>query len=228
MQRLGLCGNQPGSNTSKPHPQHAKFPYLPRGFTIKGPTQVWITDITYIRLRSSFVYLVAVMGLVQVDWVMSYRLSNSLETAFCLESLEEAIASYGKPEIFYTVQAVQFTSEEFVNSGLGKNIRFSMDGRERALKIFSSKGSGDLRNMKKYTCRSTKMFKKRGQSLGITSIFTIRKGFVKPLDIKRPKRFILETCKNQNINMDRAQSSLPCAALLRQRLRKPEVLLEKS
>jgi len=63
MQGLGLCGNQPGPNTSKPRPQHAKFPYLLRGFAISGPSQVWSTDITYIRLKSGFVYLVAVM-----DW----------------------------------------------------------------------------------------------------------------------------------------------------------------
>jgi putative transposase len=132
MQMLGLAGNQPGPNTSKAHPEHIKFPYLLHGIEILGPLQVWSTDITYIRLPNGFVYLVAVM-----DWfsrlVLSHRLSNSLETAFCLEALEEAIATYGRPGIFNTDQGVQFTSQEFVNAVLGQGIRFSMDGRGRAL-----------------------------------------------------------------------------------------------
>jgi putative transposase len=132
MRTLGIAGNQPGPNTSKAHPEHRKFPYLLRDVTILGPLEVWSTDITYIRLRNGFVYLVAVM-----DWfsrlVLSHRLSNSLDTAFCLEAFEEAIASYGRPGIFNTDQGVQFTSQEFVEAVLGKNIRFSMDGRGRAL-----------------------------------------------------------------------------------------------
>ena len=132
MQNLGLAGNQPGPNTSKSHPEHVKFPYLLRGLVILCPLHVWSTDITYIRLPSGFVYLVAV-----IDWfsrlVLSYRLSNSLETTFCVDAFEEAIEIYGRPKIFNTDQGVQFTSQEFVNAVLGKNIRFSMDGRGRAL-----------------------------------------------------------------------------------------------
>lgn len=132
MQRLGLIGNQPGPNTSKGRPEYHKFPYLLRSLEILRPLQVWSTDITYIRLRHGFVYLVAVM-----DWfsrlVLSHRLSNSLETAFCLEAFEEAIDAYGRPDIFNTDQWVQFTSQEFVNAVLGKGIHFSMDGRGRAL-----------------------------------------------------------------------------------------------
>lgn len=132
MQSLGLAGNQPGPNTSKGHPEHLKFPYLLRDLEISKPLQVWSTDITYIRLHTGFVYLVAVM-----DWfsrlVLSYRLSNSLEMTFCLEAFEDAVAVYGRPEIFNTDQGVQFTSQEFVDAVLGKGIRFSMDGRGRAL-----------------------------------------------------------------------------------------------
>lgn len=132
MRRLGLIGNQPGPNTSKGHPEHHKFPYLLRGLEIFAPLRVWSTDITYIRLRNGFVYLVAVM-----DWfsrlVLSHRLSNSLETAFCLEAFEEAVDNYGRPDIFNTDQGVQFTSQEFVDAVLVKGIRFSMDGRGRAL-----------------------------------------------------------------------------------------------
>lgn len=132
MQSLGLASNQPGPNTSKSHPEHIKFPYLLNGLFLIGPLEVWSTDITYIRLPQGFVYLVAV-----IDWfsrlVLSYRLSNSLETSFCLEAFEEAIECYGRPKIFNTDQGVQFTSQEFVNAVLQKNILFSMDGRGRAL-----------------------------------------------------------------------------------------------
>lgn len=132
MQGLGLVGNQPGPNTSKAHPDHPKFPYLLRGLEIINPLQVWSSDITYIRLQNGFAYLVAVM-----DWfsrlVLSHRLSNSLETVFCLEAFEEAIAIYGRPKIFNTDQGVQFTSKEFVSAILNKGIQFSMDGRGRAL-----------------------------------------------------------------------------------------------
>ncbi len=132
MQRLGLASNQPGPNTSRPHPQHIKFPYLLNGLLLESPLEVWSTDITYIRLPQGYVYLVAV-----IDWfsrlVLSHRLSNSLETSFCLEAFEEAIERYGRPEIFNTDQGVQFTSQEFVSAVLGKSIRFSMDGRGRAL-----------------------------------------------------------------------------------------------
>lgn len=132
MQKLGLVGNQPGPNTSRAHPEHRKFPYLLRGIEILNPLEVWSSDITYIRLRSGYAYLVAV-----IDWfsrlVLSHRVSNSLETAFCLEAFEEAIATYGQPDIFNTDQGVQFTSEEFVNAVLSKGIQFSMDGRGRVL-----------------------------------------------------------------------------------------------
>lgn len=132
MRRLGLSSNQPGPNTSKSHPEHTKFPYLLRGVVLLAPLGAWSTDITYIRLPNGYVYLVAV-----IDWfsrlVLSYRLSNSLETSFCLDAFEEAIERYGRPQIFNTDQGVQFTSKEFVQAVLCRNIRFSMDGRGRAL-----------------------------------------------------------------------------------------------
>lgn len=132
MRQLGIASNQPGPNTSKPHPEHIKFPYLLKGLILVSPLEVWSTDITYIRLPQGFVYLVAI-----IDWfsrlVLSFRLSNSLETSFCLEAFEEAISCYGCPRIFNTDQGVQFTSQEFVQAVLGKRILFSMDGRGRAL-----------------------------------------------------------------------------------------------
>lgn len=132
MRCLGLASNQPGPNTSKSHPEHIKFPYLLNGLVLLSPLEVWSTDITYIRLPQGYMYLVAV-----IDWfsrlVLSHRLSNSLETSFCLEAFEEAIECYGRPKIFNTDQGVQFTSQEFISAVIGKNIRFSMDGRGRAL-----------------------------------------------------------------------------------------------
>lgn len=132
MQEMGLAGNQPGPCTSKSRPEHPKFPYLLRDLEIVRPLQVWSTDITYIRLPEGFVYLVAV-----IDWfsrlVLSNRLSNSLEGSFCIEALEEAVEKHGCPEIFNTDQGIQFTCEEFVQAVLKRGMRFSMDGRGRAL-----------------------------------------------------------------------------------------------
>ena len=129
---LGLSGMAPGPNTSRPHPQHKVYPYLLRGVNVIRPNQVWSTDITYIRLPRGFVYLVAV-----IDWysrkVLSWRLSNTLDSGFCVDCLEQALQAYGTPEIFNTDQGCQFTSEAFTNVLLKNGIAISMDGRGRAL-----------------------------------------------------------------------------------------------
>lgn len=132
MRILGLAGMAPGPNTSRPHPQHKVYPYLLRGVVVSRPNQVWSTDITYIRLTHGFVYLVAV-----IDWysrrVLSWRISNTMDTAFCVDCLEEALQGYGNPEIFNTDQGCQFTSEGFTGVLKRNNITISMDGRGRAL-----------------------------------------------------------------------------------------------
>ena len=132
MQKLGLSGMAPGPNTSKAHPQHKIYPYLLRGVDVNRPNQVWSTDITYIRLPRGFVYLVAI-----IDWysrkVLSWRLSNTMDASFCVDSLEEAIQNYGKPEMFNTDQGSQFTSDSFTGVLLRNDIKISMDGRGRAL-----------------------------------------------------------------------------------------------
>ncbi len=116
--------------TTKPTPEHKKYPYLLRGMEIRHPNQVWCTDITYIRLRRGFVYLVAVM-----DWfsrfVLTWRLSNSLETTFCLDALQEALDRYGAPGIFNTDQGSQFTSTDFTDCLKDAHVDISMDGRGR-------------------------------------------------------------------------------------------------
>ena len=132
MRILGLAGMAPGPNTSRPHPQHKVYPYLLRGVVVTKPNQVWSTDITYIRLAHGFVYLVAV-----IDWysrkVLSWRISNTLDTMFCADCLEEALQRYGNPEIFNTDQGCQFTGERFTGVLKKHGIAISMDGRGRAL-----------------------------------------------------------------------------------------------
>lgn len=109
---------------------HIKYPYLLRGLEITRTNHVWATDITYIPMAKGFCYLVAIM-----DWasrmVLSWRLSNTLDSAFCTDALEEAIAKYGCPEIFNTDQGSQFTSESFTNTLHSNSIAISMDGKGR-------------------------------------------------------------------------------------------------
>jgi putative transposase len=131
MRQMGIEGVQPKRSTTKPASGHRIFPYLLRNVAITHPDQVWSTDITYVPMRSGFVYLTAVM-----DWfsryVLSWRLSNRLEGSFCLEALDEAL-KHGRPEVFNTDQGSQFTSAVFVNRLLDRSVAVSMDGRGRAL-----------------------------------------------------------------------------------------------
>jgi len=119
-------------NISKGHPDHKVYPYLLRGLSIDRPSQVWCADITYISMAKGFVYLVAVM-----DWfsrrVLSWRVSITMETDFCVEALREAAELYGQPEIFNTDQGVQFTSAAFVDELASRGVRISMDGKGRYL-----------------------------------------------------------------------------------------------
>lgn len=116
--------------TSKKHPEHKIYPYLLRDLPITRPNQVWCPDITYIPMRRGFLYLVAVM-----DWhsrkVLSWRLSNSMDAGFCVETLNEALAKYGKPENFNSDQGSQFTSTDFTDVLRDEKVKNSMDGRGR-------------------------------------------------------------------------------------------------
>lgn len=128
MGRMGLAAIYPGPRLSRGD-ESKKYPYLLRDLKVERPDQVWCTDITYIRLREGFVYLTAVM-----DWysryVLSWNLSTSLETEFCLDALEEALRR-GRPEIFNSDQGVQYTSVDFTGRLEKENVRISMDGRGR-------------------------------------------------------------------------------------------------
>lgn len=131
MRLMGLQAIYPRPNTSKPHPEHKIYPYLLRGVKIDHADQVWSADITYIRMSRGFLYLVAVM-----DWfsryVLSWRLSNTLESSFCVEALEAALR-FRQPEIFNTDQGTQFTSGDFTGILKDREIAISMDGRGRYL-----------------------------------------------------------------------------------------------
>ena len=131
MRRMGLAGMAPGPMTSRPHPEHKVYPYLLRGVSITRPNQVWSTDVTYVRLPRGFAYLVAI-----IDWssrkVLSWRLSNTMDAAFCVDALEEALRLHGTPEIFNSDQGSQFTSKAFTDVLKGAEVAISMDGRGRA------------------------------------------------------------------------------------------------
>jgi putative transposase len=132
MRTMGIVAIYPKRNLSQANQAHRVYPYLLRHLKIDRPNQVWATDITYIPMARGFVYLVAV-----IDWysrrVLSWRLSNTLDSQFCVDALEDAIATYGAPEIFNTDQGSQFTSEEFTGVLKREEIQISMDGKGRWL-----------------------------------------------------------------------------------------------
>ena len=128
MRRMGIEAIYRRPNTSRPAPGHKIYPYLLRGLKVDRPNQVWATDLTYIPMARGFVYLVAV-----VDWfsrrVLSHRVSITMDADFCVEALQEAMAKYGKPEIFNSDQGSQFTSEAFTDVLKAHEIDISMDGK---------------------------------------------------------------------------------------------------
>ena len=132
MNELKIYPVYPKPNLSKPNVQHKKYPYLLSNVEITHINQVWSTDITYIRMPHGFVYLTAV-----IDWhsrfVLSWKVSTTLEGRFCREALLEAIEKYGVPEIFNSDQGVQFTDKKFTDILESREIKISMDGRGRAL-----------------------------------------------------------------------------------------------
>ena len=128
MKRMGIEALYRRPRTTKPEPDHKIHPYLLRGVEITRPNQVWAMDITYIPMARGFVYLAVVL-----DWfsrrVLSWRLSITMEAAFCVETLEDALARHGKPEIFNTDQGSQFTGAAFTGALADNGIAISMDGK---------------------------------------------------------------------------------------------------
>lgn len=130
MRTMGIVALYPKRNLSLANQAHKIYPYLLRNLVIDRPNQVWATDITYIPMARGFVYLAAV-----IDWhsrkVLSWRLSNTLDASFCVDALEEAIDTYGKPGIFNTDQGSQFTGTDFIDVLKREDIQISMDGKGR-------------------------------------------------------------------------------------------------
>ena len=132
MRLMGLEAIYQAPRTSTPHPAHRIYPYLLRDVTVVRPDHVWCADITYIPVRRGFLYLIAIM-----DWatrhVLSWRLSNTMDAGFCIEALNDALARYGRPEIFNTDQGSQFTSIDFTGVLKDCGVAISMDGRGRCM-----------------------------------------------------------------------------------------------
>ena len=130
MRVMGIEALVPRPGTSKPAPGHKIYPYLLRGLAIAEPNHVWAADITYIPMAQGFLYLVAI-----IDWasraVLAWRLSNTIDSRFCVEALEEALELHGKPRIFNTDQGAQFTSAAFTDQLEKADVVISMDGRGR-------------------------------------------------------------------------------------------------
>jgi putative transposase len=132
MRLMGLESMAPKPKTSSPTHEHPVYPYLLRGLTVCRINQVWAADITYIPMLRGFAYLVAI-----IDWysrlVLAWRLSNTMETTFCVEALQEALSRYGEPEIFNTDQGAQFTADSFTHVLRDCGIKISMDGKGRCI-----------------------------------------------------------------------------------------------
>ena len=128
MSRMGIQALYQTPNTSKKHPGHKVYPYLLRGLEIERANHVWATDITYIPMACGWVYLCVI-----VDWasrrVLAHRVSIAMDSAFCVEALQEALAKHGQPEIFNTDQGSQFTSEDFTAPLKALGVQISMDGK---------------------------------------------------------------------------------------------------
>jgi len=130
MRLMGLEAMAPKPNTSRPAPEHPVYPYLLRNLKVSRVGQVWAADITYIPMAHGFAYLVAI-----IDWysrrVLSWRLSNTFDSGFCIEALQEALSRFGKPDIFNTDQGSQFTAKAFTDPLRDAQVRISMDGKGR-------------------------------------------------------------------------------------------------
>ena len=130
VRQMGLRALYPKPRTSQPGVGHTVYPYLLRGLSIERPNQVWATDICYIPMAHGFMYLVAIM-----DWysrrVLAWRVSNTFDSDFCVEALEDALTRYGPPEIFNTDQGAQFTSKAFTTVLKAHAVAISMDGKGR-------------------------------------------------------------------------------------------------
>ena len=187
MRLMGLESTAPQPTTSTPAPDHPVYPYLLRGLTIARPNQVWATDITYIPMARGFAYLVAI-----IDWysrrVLAWRLSNTLDTGFCIEALRDALAHFGRPTIFNTDQGSQFTAGDFTRVLRDRGIKISMDGKGRYLdNIFVERLWRSLKYEEIYLHPYDSLTEAREGS-GATSASTMTRGRMRSWAIRRQPR----------------------------------------
>ncbi|MEY9424601.1 putative transposase [Bradyrhizobium japonicum] len=187
MKRMGIEAVYRRPNTSKPAPGHKIYPYLLRGLKIERPDHAWAMDITYIPMRRGFVYLAAVVDVFSRR-VLAHRVSITMEAAFCVEAVQEALAKHGRPEIFNTDQGSQFTSLEFTDVLLDAKIAISMDGKAPGATTCLSSGSGARSNTKKFISAPTTACPRRERQLPSIWPSTIRDALTRALTGARPTR----------------------------------------
>lgn len=129
---MNLQAIGPKPNTSKPSKEHKIYPYLLRGLKIERPNQVWAADITYVKMKKGYMYVMAIID-VYSRYLVGWSMSNSMDAEWCTRVFEEAVEKYGKPEIINTDQGSQFTSAIFIEAVISKGIKLSMDGKGRAI-----------------------------------------------------------------------------------------------
>jgi putative transposase len=201
MRRLGLAAIYQRPNTSKPTAAHKIYPYLLGGLTIERVNQVWCADVTYIPMAKGFVYLVVIMDCVSRA-VLAWRLSNTLGADFCVEALEEALARYGRPEIFNTDQGSQFTSDDFTGTLKRHGVMISMDGkslpsRKRGAGAWTtslSSGCGAVSNTRRSTSTLMRLWPKPRPVLAPGWTFTTRNASIRASAIARRGKFTRKAC----------------------------------
>ena len=200
MRRMGIEALYRRPRTTKPEPGHKIYPYLLRGMEITRPNQVWAMDITYIPMAHGFVYLAVVL-----DWatrrVLSWRLSITMEAAFCVETLEDALARHGRPEIFNTDQGSQFTGAAFTGLLANNGIAISMDGKGAWRDKCSLSGCGVASNTRRSICEPTKPSARREARLVGISTSTMADDRIRALTTApriKPTSIFLRSARRPN------------------------------
>lgn len=195
MRIMGLEALVPKPGTSRPAPDHPVYPYLLRNIDISRVNHVWASDITYIPMAHGFIYLVAI-----IDWysrrVLSWRLSNTMDTDFCVRALQDALAEFGAPEIFNTDQGAQFTAEAFTTPLRERGIKISMDGKGRCIdNVFVERVWRSLKYEEVYLTRTTTCRKLAFASVVILN-FTMESDRTNRWDIRRRRLSTTASCRN--------------------------------
>ena len=195
MKRMGIEALYRRPRTTKPEPGHKIYPYLLRGMEIVRPNQVWAMDITYIPMARGFVYLAVVL-----DWfsrrVLSWAASITMEASFCVETLEDALARHGKPEIFNTDQGSQFTGSAFTGVLAGNGIAISMDGKGAWRDNVSSSVYGAASNTRKCICGPTKVYPRLALRSAATWTFIMAGVHTRALTAPRPIKPTSPRCRS--------------------------------